>query len=218
MTDFAVIFDMDGVLFDTESLVLSCWLEAGIPLGLTNIPDVFSRCIGCNKTLTYDILLNAYGKDFPKEAFDARVHELYLSHVASDGIPVKKGVFEILSFLQEQHIPIALGSSTRIENVTWELKATGLWDFFSAVIGGDLVKHSKPAPDVFLAAAEKLSFLPENCYVIEDSYNGIRAAFAAGMHPLMVPDLLPPNDEIRNLAERVFPSLLELKSFFASFL
>ena len=108
---------------------------------------------------------------------------------------------------------MALASSTRTELVRRELKDAGFIKYFSVIIGGDMVSHSKPHPEIFLKAAEVLGAAPGDCYVIEDSFNGIRAAAAAGMHPLMVPDMIQPTEEILALTEMVFPSLNEVTAY-----
>ena len=209
----AVIFDMDGVIFDTEHLAMRLWIQAAGELGIPGIAEVYPLVIGTTTARTYEILNERYGSSFPREAFDGRVRELYHEHYEREGLPVKPGVPELLSSLSAHRVPLALASSTHSELVRRELQDAGFLDYFDVVIGGDMVTHSKPHPEIFLRAAEALHTLPEDCYVIEDSFNGIRASAAAGTHPLMVPDMLQPTEEILSLAERVFPSLHELLSF-----
>ena len=209
----SVIFDMDGVIFDTEHLALNLWTRAGEELRIPDLPVLYPSVIGTTAVRTSEILFERYGPSFPMEAFNRRVRELYLEHYAREGLPVKPGAAALLSLLSDRSLPLALASSTRTELVRRELQDAGLLDYFSAVIGGDMVSHSKPHPEIFLRAAEALGAAPADCYVIEDSFNGIRAAAAAGMHPLMVPDMLLPNDEILALAERVFPSLDEVAAW-----
>ena len=209
----AVIFDMDGVIFDTEHLAMSLWIQAADELGIPGIAEVYPSVIGTTTIRTHEILAEHYGASFPREEFDRRVRELYHEYYDREGLPVKPGAPELLSSLTANHIPLALASSTHSDLVRRELRDAGFLDYFDVVIGGDMVTHSKPHPEIFLLAANALNAAPENCYVIEDSFNGIRAAAAAGVHPLMVPDMLQPTEEIRSLAERVFPSLFEVLSF-----
>lgn len=209
----AVIFDMDGVIFDTEHLAMSLWIQAADELGIPDIAQVYPTVIGTTSIRTHEILDERYGSSFPREEFDRRVRDLYQEHYNHDGLPVKPGVPELLSSLAAYHVPMALASSTHSDLVRRELRDAGFLDFFDVVIGGDMVTHSKPHPEIFLLAANALNASPEDCYVIEDSFNGIRAAAAAGTHPLMVPDMLQPTEEIRSLAERVFPSLHEVLFF-----
>ena len=212
-SDFAVIFDMDGVIFDTETIALKCWILAAETLSLPDIRPVFPLCIGANIRRTEEILMEHFGPDFPYVAFAKQSRANYIAHYETEGLPVKTGTREILAFLQEAGVPMAIASSTVSSVVRQELEDAELIAFFQAVLGGDMAARSKPAPDIFLAAAQALSCPPERCFVVEDSFNGIRAAHNAGMHPLMVPDMLQPTEEIRALAEHVFPSLFEVKDF-----
>ena len=204
----AVIFDMDGIIFDTERLYIESWKAVAQEYDLNNVTDMAYRIIGVNDIMSRKVFTEYYQGTRDYDQCRKRVSEVF--HSRYDGkIPVKPGVHEILAFLRERNIPVALASSTRIETVQRELKEAGLYQAFDHIIGGDMIKQSKPAPDIFLAAAEKLQEAPENCYVLEDSHNGIRAAAAAGMHPIMVPDLLEVTEEMQELAETVCPTLYE---------
>ena len=208
----AVIFDMDGIIFDTERLYLECWKQAGEEFGLEDIERVSRRMIGVNDLLTEKIFNDRYRGTKDYAACRKRVSVLF--HSRYDGkIPLKPGVHEMLGFLEEQGIPFALASSTRIETVMRELREAGLENRFTRVIGGDMIWKSKPEPDIFLAAARQLDAEAGKCWVLEDSYNGIRAAAAAKMHPIMVPDMLEPTAEIRQLAEVICPSLFEAVAY-----
>ena len=204
----AVIFDMDGIIFDTERLYIESWKAVAQEYDLNNVTDMAYRIIGVNDIMSRKVFTEYYQGTRDYDQCRKRVSEVF--HSRYDGkIPVKPGVHEILAFLRGRNIPVALASSTRIETVQRELKEAGLYQAFDHIIGGDMIKQSKPAPDIFLAAAEKLQEAPENCYVLEDSHNGIRAAAAAGMHPIMVPDLLEVTEEMQELAETVCPTLYE---------
>lgn len=126
---------------------------------------------------------------------------------------MKTGVVELLTYLKEAGKEIALASSTRRAVVVQELADAGIIDFFDVVIGGDMVTRSKPQPDIFLKACEELGVAPEEAFAIEDSYNGIRAAAAGHLRPLMVPDLMPPTEEMKELAEAIFETLLDVKDY-----
>lgn len=214
-SDISVIFDMDGTIFDTERLVLDCWERVGERHGIIGIRDVFVRCIGTNNVRTQEIVFEHYGKDFPYEKFREESSVLFHEIADKEGIPVKLGVTELLKYLSDNKIPLGLASSTRLAVVTQELQAAGLYDYFQVVVGGDLLKNSKPAPDIYLMTCERMGVSPENTYAIEDSYNGIRSAHNAGMRPIMVPDLLPATGEMRELSEKVFVDLFEVREYFA---
>ena len=126
---------------------------------------------------------------------------------------MKKGVVELFTFLKEQGKKIALASSTRRQTVFSQLTEAGIFHYFDAVICGDMVAKSKPEPDIFLKACSALEVIPERAYGIEDSYNGIRAVSAGKLHPIMVPDLLEANDEMKALAEVVLADLLEVREY-----
>lgn len=213
-SDISVIFDMDGTIFDTERLVLDCWERVGERHGIPGIREVFVRCIGTNNVRTQEIVFEHYGKDFPYEKFSEESSVLFHEIENKEGIPVKPGAVELLQYLSEKKIPLGLASSTRLAVVTQEMKTAGLYDYFQVVVGGDLLKNSKPAPDIYLMTCERMGVLPENTYAIEDSYNGIRSAHSAGMHPIMVPDLMPATEEMRDLSEAVFENLFQVKDYF----
>lgn len=212
--DISVVFDMDGTIFDTERLVLDCWEQVGERHGIPGIREVFIRCIGTNSVRTQEIVFEYYGKDFPYEKFSGESSVLFHEIADTEGIPVKPGAVELLTYLSENKVPLGLASSTRLAAVTQELQAAGLYDYFQVVVGGDLLKNSKPAPDIYLMTCGRMGVLPENTYAIEDSYNGIRSAHSAGMRPIMVPDLLPATEEMRDLSVAVFADLFEVKAYF----
>ena len=214
MRDFdAVVFDMDGVIFDSERGMMQCWLEVAERRGIRGLEKPYMACIGTNAARTKEIMLDAYGADFPYDAVakeaSGRYHEKY------DGgrLPVKPGVHEILEFLEKSGKRIALASSTRRQTVVDQLRDAHILDFFEAVITGDMVTKSKPEPEIFLLACEKIGTPPERAYAVEDSHNGIRAARRGGLHPIMVPDLLPANEEMRLLSEAVLGSLTDVITF-----
>ena len=204
----AVIFDMDGVIFDSERLVIECWETIAKKYNIPDIVEICMRVQGNNREETGKRFREKYGNDFPYEAYKKEVSALFRHLYGGGRLPLKPGVAEILKELKRKDIPLALASSTRTDIVKLELDEARLLQYFDAVLGGDMVSRSKPEPDIFLAAAEAVGAVPANCYVLEDSFNGIRAAYRAGMHPVMVPDMQQPTDEIRRLAEAVVENLL----------
>ena len=203
----AVIFDMDGVIFDSERLVIECW---EVVAAKHNIPDIVEICMrvqGNNREETGKRFREKYGKDCPYETYKKEVTALFFDRYGEGRLPMKPGVVEILKELRRNNIPLALASSTRSDIVNLEMAEANLLPYFDAVLGGDMVPHSKPEPDIFLAAAAALQVEPKCCYVLEDSHNGIRAAYRAGMHPIMVPDMQKPTEEIRGIAEAVAENL-----------
>lgn len=212
--NFTVIFDMDGVIFDTERLVLSCWEKIAEKYHLQGIREVFIPCIGTNRVRTKEIVLDAYGADFPYDAFREEASVLFGEVIGRQGMPVKKGVRELLEYLRQENVSMAVASSTRLEAVTQELKQAGLYTYFKVVVGGDQLKRSKPEPDIYLMACEKMEVSPACAYAVEDSYNGIRSAHSAGMKPIMVPDMLPATEEMREKSIVVLEDLLRVRDWF----
>lgn len=206
----AVVFDMDGVIFDTERLVIEFWKEVAKKHNIPNVEHTCIQCLGTNRVRTREIFLENYGADFPFDPYRAEVTELFNTHYKGVPLPTKPGVRELLSYLQEQDIKVGLASSTAQHLVRDEIGTAGLLPYFQTLVCGDMVEHSKPAPDIFLKACEILNADPTKSIAIEDSFNGIRSAHCAGMTPIMVPDQVQPTDEIRALAFHVMPSLLDV--------
>ena len=206
----AVVFDMDGVIFDSERAVMNCWLELAQKYDIKDIEKPYFACVGTTMTRTREIMLETYGEDFPYDEYARESSLMYHEKYDGGKLPMKPGVMELLSYLKEKGKKIALASSTRRETVTNQLRWAGIIDYFAVMICGDMVARSKPAPDIFLKACQELGVSPENTYAIEDSYNGIRAAHAGQLRPIMVPDLLEANDEMRGMAECVCDNLIEV--------
>ena len=206
----AVVFDMDGVIFDTERLVIEFWKEVADRHNIPNEEHTCIQCLGTNRVRTREIFLENYGADFPFDPYRAEVTELFNTHYKGVPLPTKPGVRELLSYLQEQDIKVGLASSTAQHLVRDEIGTAGLLPYFQTLVCGDMVEHSKPAPDIFLKACEILNADPTKSIAIEDSFNGIRSAHCAGMTPIMVPDQVQPTEEIRALAFHVMPSLLDV--------
>ncbi len=202
-----VVFDMDGVIFDSERGCLNIWKELAEENGLKDMENVFRKCIGTTAVLTHEILKQNYGEDFDVEKFQkiasARFHERF----DNGRLPTLPYVEEILRFLKGAGYKIGLASSTREATVRQQLTDASLIDYFDNITCGDMLKVSKPAPDIYLLACRNLNTEPCMAYAIEDSYNGIRSAHAAGMHPIMVPDLIPADDEMIRLSYAIFDNL-----------
>ena len=206
----AVVFDMDGVIFDTERLVIEFWKEVAKKHNIPNVEHTCIQCLGTNRVRTREIFLENYGADFPFDPYRAEVTELFNTHYKGVPLPTKPGIRELLNYLQEQDIKVGLASSTAQHLVRDEIGTAGLLPYFQTLVCGDMVEHSKPAPDIFLKACEILNADPTKSIAIEDSFNDIRSAHCAGMTPIMVPDQVQPTDEIRTLAFHVMPSLLDV--------
>lgn len=203
----AVIFDMDGVIFDSERAVYLEWCEMSEKYGFKNIEEVYPKVIGVNAKLCRKIFLDFYGEDFPFDAYKDEQSKAYHEKYDGGRLPLKSGIKELLVYLKGKGYKTAVASSTRTDVVTQQIIDAGLMPYFDYIVGGDQVTNSKPNPEIFLTAAEKLSVKPEEAYVIEDSFNGIRAAKAAEMTAIMVPDMLMPDDEMKEKADYILKDL-----------
>ena len=207
-----VIFDLDGVLLDSERVAMGRWREAGELLGLPGIERVYIRCIGTTPARSRELLEEAYGPDFSLEDFYTLLR-IRFQKGSGARMPLKSGAREILEALKAAGFTLAVASSSPEDYVRRELEGAELLGFFDHVVSGDMVTRSKPDPEIFLKAAALCGAAPAEICVIEDSFNGIRAAYAAGMRPLMVPDLLPPDEEMRQKAEAILPNLLSARDY-----
>lgn len=209
----AVVFDMDGVLFDTETICLEAWKMVGEEYHIEDIERTAIGCIGLNLTDTKAFFQQKYGADIDFELYKAACSGHIREIIDREGLPLKPGVKEILTFLKEKGCRVALASSTAKEGVLKHIRRAGISEFFEVVVGGDMVEHSKPRPDIYLMACRELGVAPAEAIAIEDSPNGLRSAHAAGMHPIMVPDLIAPTAEIEELLYARCDSLLEARDF-----
>ncbi len=207
-----VVFDMDGLLLDTERVVNEAWDEAARRTGFADVEHAKRACLGLNEQSTRAFFLRTYGADFDYDTF--RTLTRRLAHEVLDvEVPVKEGAAALLAGLHECGIPLAVASSTREVTVRDQLSRAGLLPYFSAVITGDMVRCGKPHPEIFRKACEALGLPPEECLAFEDSINGIRSAFRAGMYPVHVPDQVPGNPETAALSWKRFSSLTEAAAF-----
>ena len=209
----AVVFDMDGILFDTERVCQDSWIEVAKRRGLQGMEEIFPRCIGRNSSDSRQIVLEAYGEDFDYEEFRAEASVWYWNYIETNGLPVMQGAESLLRWLKSSGWKLGLASSTRRPTVLKNLELSGFSDYFSVVVTGDMVEHAKPQPEIYLLACRELGVKPEEAYAVEDSPNGIRSAHAAGMRPLMVPDMIEPDDEMEDLSFRIFEDLNQVLAY-----
>ncbi len=206
------IFDMDGLMFDTERLAHEAMVELGQEWGI-DLFDGIPDCTGINDKEEEKIYKRRFGEDFNYLEMNRKRLEIVDRRFAEDGIPTKQGLYELLEVLEHCHIPMALATSNDISVAERYLKAAGIQHYFTAVVSGNMVPESKPNPRIFQVAAQKIGITPSEIIVLEDSPNGIMAAAAGGFLPCMVPDLTPPNEEIKKLLCAQFDSLLEVIPF-----
>ena len=203
------IFDMDGLLFDTERLFQDGWVEMAKQFGQTPHPD-FSAAIAGTSGAGMREVIHRYYPEVDAAAFQAGC-VAYAEAILRKGIPERPGMREILEFFREHGVKIAVASGSGREMVLNNLRRTGIEPFFDAVITANDVTRGKPEPDIFLLAAQRLGCAPDNCYVFEDGLNGVRAGIAAGCATIMIPDLYQPTEELRKGCVGIYPSLCEAK-------
>lgn len=214
----AAIFDMDGLLLDSERPILDAWMTVSRELSADISPEIFLSVLGRRAADAGAQFRASFPAGFPFERARGRVQELLAAHRADSGFALKPGVLTLLAFLKEQAVPCAVASSTRRAEVDRRLARAGLTPYFKAMVGGDEVERGKPEPDVFLLAASRLGVAPARCVVFEDMEHGARGALAAGMQVVLVPDLKQPSDAFHSECLAVLASLeavAELTTWFS---
>ncbi len=204
----AAIFDMDGLLFDTERLFQESWVETAQALGFDGNKNLARALCGASGADAYAIIHTYYPQVDAKAFHKAGIASV--EHKLESGIPIMPGANEILSFFQTQGIKMAVASGNIRNMVEHNLHRAGMYDYFNVVVCGEDVARSKPKPDIFLKAAQCLNYAPTDCYVFEDSINGVLAGIAAGCKTIMVPDLNTPTDDIRAGCATICSSLNEV--------
>lgn len=213
----AVIFDMDGVLLDSESICDQNWITAQKEMNMPVDEHMIEACRGTNKHDTIMILTKALGSEEKATTFLERCSELFHEIERTSGVPLLPYAAESLESLSKKY-RIALASSTRGESVKRQMTATNVYHYFETVTTGDMVTHSKPDPQIYKMAMDSLGLAPEDCIAVEDSPNGIKSAVAAGMKVIMVPDRIKPNEELEKLCWKIFPNLKEMTQFLTEIL
>lgn len=207
----AVIFDMDGLILDTEPIALKAWQMSFGELGFPAPSELFQPLIGRNSRDSLAILRSSLAADFPLDSVVSRLPHHHDEHIAAHGIPLKQGLESLLDFLDANGTKRAVATSTQRDRAWNKLRIAGVDHRFEILVGGDEIENGKPAPDIYLAAAEKLGVSPKRCLALEDSEPGLRAAIAAGMTAVMIPDLVPPTPEIEAMVKAVVPTLCEVR-------
>lgn len=206
----AVIFDMDGLLLDSERLAYQACKQACEQFFVNLSFDVYSRCIGTNSKQTQAILSAGHAADTPWDDIVRAWNEIYHKLAYEQPVPVKAGVPELLADLRRNNIPIAVATSTYYENALLKLDKAGLLSNFEFVIGGDQVTNSKPDPEIYLKAVAKIERQPRACLALEDSDHGVTAAHQAGLDVIQIPDMAQPSSEVVAFGHRVVESMFDV--------
>lgn len=206
----AVIFDMDGLLFDTEMLYRDAFALAVAERGYTPRSEIFGQLVGLPLPQSRALLVSHFGEAFPLDEFQA-AWTRHFWIIAETRLALKPGVLELLDTLEALGLPRAIATSSSHQTVERHLHVHGLRDRFHAIVARGDYENGKPAPDPFLKAAERLAVDPRSCFALDDLHNGVRSASSAGMLTIMVPDLLEATDEMRGLCTHVAQNLYEVR-------
>lgn len=212
----AVVFDMDGVLVDTEKIYRRSWKINGMSIGITeqDMDHICDRVAGGNKASNARVFKDIMGEDFDYLAFRQRTMELFDEYVREHGVEIKAHVADTLKYLKDKGVKIALATSTERERAEKRLESVGILEYFDTRVCGDEVTRGKPNPDIYLKACEKLGVKPSDTVGVEDSVNGVIAAHSAGLFTVMMVDLIKPNEITAKNTDKVFFDMKELCSLF----
>lgn len=213
LTVSLVIFDMDGLMFDTERIAVMAWCAAGERFGVEISPELVLKTVGLDRRRTEGVYRAHLGGAFPYQEARAFRIEYANRFIEAQGLPVKAGLYALLDFLNETGIATAVATSSERARTEKFLSLAGIRGRFDRIVCGDEVERGKPDPDIFLAAARGLSVDPAECMVLEDSESGLLAAWRAGMMPVLVRDLNNPSAEALSHVFREFASLDEVRDF-----
>ena len=207
----AVIFDMDGVLIDTEKHYNAAWCQAANEAGFPFTREHALMLRSCDAKLGSKLMQDIFGPSFDYYAIRERRRELVRRQLEKYGLEKKPEVDEILTFLRASGIKTAVATATAMDITCSHLKHIGVYDLFDSVVSAKEVAHGKPEPDVYLYACSQIGEEPESCIAVEDSPNGILAAYRAGLKPVMVPDLTQPDEELVKYLYACVKSLSDLR-------
>ena len=207
----AVVFDMDGLLLDTERIALEGFLHACRVQGVRPDPNDFLRCIGTTMQRTRELFIEFRGPDFPLDAVIAAWDDYCDEHLVRRPPPLKAGAKAILQTLRRHAIPCALATSTAASHASVLLQSTGIAEFFQVRVTGDQVLKSKPDPEIYRTATSRLGVSPGQAWALEDSAHGVRAAHEAGLRVFQIPDLVPPDPATLSLGHTVLNSLHDVE-------
>ena len=210
----AAIFDMDGLMFDTERPFVPLWAQAAKNHGYDIPAEVIYRMIGITNESARAVMQNEYGLDFPYDKVRDELRTLLNEEYEKNGIQHKKGLSFLLNHLSAAKIPLAVATSTSKNRAMEMLEKAGVLEYFANVTGGNEIVNSKPAPDIFLLAAEKLGVHPSCCAGFEDSTAGLKALHAAGIRSVFIKDIVQPPPEVLAAVWRVYDDLAQAAELF----
>lgn len=209
----AVIFDMDGLLLDSERMAFNAFLKTCRQFNLSDRSDLVYQCIGTNAETTKKIVLDAIGSEVDFDIFWKSFHSTYQEDITTNGIPMKQGVVSLLDHISSLDVPMAVATSTETDIAETKLANAGIIKYFENITGGEQVNRSKPAPDIYLKAASSLNVNTQYSLALEDSENGVMSANAAGLTVIQIPDLVQPSDELKQNGHIILHSLKDVINY-----
>lgn len=204
----AIIFDKDGTLHDTEKVYMQAWKAAAEEFNVPDIENTVRDCTGTN----IPFIAQYWAKKYPDVPFEDYLprRQFYYFGILEQGIPVKEGAYELLTYLRAHGYKVGMATSTPWDTVMEHLERTDMMGYFDTIVTGDMIQNGKPAPDIYLLAAERLGVDPAECVGVEDSPNGVRSIHAAGMRAVMIPDLVEPSPEVEALVWKKLTEISQL--------
>jgi HAD superfamily hydrolase (TIGR01509 family) len=205
-----IIFDMDGLMFDTERLVIKAWDFAGKQMGYSITKDIVIKTLGLNTENTRRVFIEHLGNNFDFYVFRKIRVDYMTDYIDKNGIPIKTGLIELLDFLKSNHYKMTVATSTEKEKTEYYFKKANISYYFDDIVCGDMIERGKPEPDIYLKASKIIGVAPNECLALEDSPIGILSAYRAGMKPVMIPDLVKPNEETNKILYAKLPTLFDV--------
>lgn len=208
----AVIFDMDGLMFDTERVFVEAWDYAGEKIGIGKAGYMTLKTLGMSAAMSRELWLEEFGEKYNEQELRRHTKDFLTKYYAENRVPVKKGLYILLNYLKENGFRLAVASSSPRWEVESHLNDAAVSDYFQVVVCGDMVTRSKPDPEIYRKACELLGENPQDCFALEDSRNGILSAHRAGCRTIMVPDLWQPDEEILSVIAGKYDDLEQVKA------
>jgi HAD superfamily hydrolase (TIGR01509 family) len=205
-----IIFDMDGLMFDTERLVIKAWDFAGKQMGYSITKDIVIKTLGLNTENTRRVFIEHLGNNFDFYVIRKIRVDYMTDYIDKNGIPIKTGLIELLDFLKSNHYKMTVATSTEKEKTEYYFKKANISYYFDDIVCGDMIERGKPEPDIYLKASKIIGVAPNECLALEDSPIGILSAYRAGMKPVMIPDLVKPNEETNKILYAKLPTLFDV--------
>ncbi|MDE7417920.1 MAG: HAD family phosphatase [Lachnospiraceae bacterium] len=212
----AVIFDMDGLMFDTERVFIEAWDYAGEKIGVGKAGYMTLKTLGMSIVMSREVWIKEFGEKYNEQELRRHTREFLSKYYAENKVPVKKGLYILLNYLKDSGYKLGVASSSPRWEVESHLKDAKVFDSFQVIVCGDMVSKSKPDPEIYLKACELLKEKPQDCFALEDSRNGILSAYRAGCQTIMIPDLWQPDEEILSVIAGKYDDLEQVKAAIAA--